>query len=221
MHQDRHRRDGAAAAERGEADAQHLRNRRDQIDAIERDQRQHRAVPRMNITAMIGAASDHRTRDRAHRVAALAGVNRHVLEPAERAEPHLAEQVQTHQRDDRRRRRQRVKGGERAVVHDSATAATISAAKIASHHRAAGLVHPLADPEPENGDDHERADRDRAHERDEQCASPRATRCRHRARRRDTASTCSPVSDVFRMANSHRFHATRNPASSLKPSFAH
>src|SRR5262245_43193686 len=30
-----------------------------------------------------------------------------------------------------------------------------------------------------------------------------------------------PVPEVFRMANSHRFHATRNPISSLNPSFAH
>ena len=33
--------------------------------------------------------------------------------------------------------------------------------------------------------------------------------------------TCRPISDVLRIANSHRFHATRNPMSSLNPSFAH
>ena len=56
MQQNRHACRRNARAGLAETDAQHLRNRTDQIDLIDRHERQHGMVPRMNITAMIGAA---------------------------------------------------------------------------------------------------------------------------------------------------------------------
>ena len=89
-------------------------------------------VPRMNITAMIGAAitTDHAIAP--HRVAALAGVNRHVLEAAERAESHLAEQVEAHDRDDRHRRRQRMECRRACPCATFSHGSSSSAANVAS-----------------------------------------------------------------------------------------
>ena len=145
-------------------------------------------VPRMNITAMIGAAT---TTDRAiapHRVAALAGVNRDVLEAAERAEPHLAEQVEAHDRHHRHRRRQRMKRGDRPVRARSATAATISAPKVATISTPPALWTHLPTLEARAPSTTTRAPRiTRADEPDEPLVGRRAARPHGRGRRRSTA----------------------------------
>ena len=89
----------AGETERTRPRVQHLRHRADQVDLRPGGMKQStEPVPRMNMAAMMGAAITTERPDRAHRIAALAGDDRHVLEAAERAEAHLAKDVQIQQR---------------------------------------------------------------------------------------------------------------------------
>ncbi len=81
-----------ARARRAEGEAEGLRNRTDHVDGLIPPRKVSTVlVPRMNITAMIGAEIDHRLPDGARRAAAFARQNRDILEAAERAHRHLSE----------------------------------------------------------------------------------------------------------------------------------
>ncbi|OLD16706.1 MAG: hypothetical protein AUJ01_10115 [Acidobacteria bacterium 13_1_40CM_3_65_5] len=152
-----------------EAGGEHLRNRRDEIDLVQRNQRQHGARAEDEHDGDDRRGDDNRLSDGANGVAALAGVNRDVLESAERAESHLPEQIQTHDRNDRRRRRERMKRSQRSVRHVEPWNDQ-QCRERDEHQRTARLVHPLADAEAENREPHERAEEARADQRNDRLA---------------------------------------------------
>ena len=107
-------------------------------------------------------------------------MNGHVLEPAERAEAHLPEQVEAHQGHYWCSGRERVEGRERSMRHVQPRHDE-QRAEGHQHQHAARLVHPLPDAEAANRQQHQRAERNSAHHRDERAAGgqPVATRPDH------------------------------------------
>jgi len=163
---DGRRRDRRARSKRAEPGAEDLRNWRDQIDLVDRDQGEYRAGAEDEHDPDDRRREPHRSRDRPFGVAAFAGVQGHVFEAAERAEPHLGRDVEAQDRGDGHRRRQRVEFRERAVGdvqprHDD------QQAEGRQHQYAARLVHPFAETQAADRHEHERAEDQDVHERDD------------------------------------------------------
>ena len=173
------------------------------------------------MSAMIGAAiSTDRPIARAGRLR-LAGEDRDVLEAAERAEAKLAEDVQVEQRERRDARAQRV-----ILVQMAGEQARARAAR-APRRRSTSMMTPPAlcthfptDSPIVDSDDHERM-RITA----DDSATNHVLVVIHAAFGPSAyaryVAHCRPISDVFTMTNSQRFHASMKPTVSLNPSFAH
>jgi hypothetical protein len=139
----------------------------------------------MNIRAMMGAATTTDRRDGARRIAALAGVDRHVFEAAERPESHLAEQVEAHDGHRGHGGRERMERGHRAM-RDVQPRQRQQQSERRQHQNAAGLVDPFADAESTNRHHRECREHENVHGGDDP-----------RARRHGVAAIAKNVSEVL------------------------
>ena len=95
----------AGRPERTKAFREHLRDRGDEIDPIDRNERQHRARAENEHQRDDGRRDHDRPCDDPFRFLALTSVNRDVFEPAECAESHFRGDVEAEDRHHRHRDR--------------------------------------------------------------------------------------------------------------------
>ena len=199
------------------AEAQHLGNRTNQIDLIGPHEEQDGGRAKDEHRGDDRRGDQNRPANRPHGVATFAGDDGDVLEAAEGAEAHLAEEIQIEQRErghrERERRRRR-----RDTVRSSRSAAPRAREQHQNQH-AAG-VQPFADAETT-------AETITSPATIAQAATVIIGRLAaiHDALGPSAYDryvvTCSPISDVLTMTYSQRFHATRKPAIGPMPSFVH